>query len=50
MNSKMFNLSEEMLQQVEIAAKAIENNSVVDSAYGCVCCGSGWCAVGIASD
>ena len=50
MNSKMFNLSEEMLQQVEIAAKAIENNSVVNSAYDCVCCGSGWCLTGIGND
>lgn len=46
----MFNLSEEILQQVEIAAKTIENNSVVDGTYACICCGSGWCTVGIAND
>ena len=51
MKKELFNLSEEMLQLVDNAAKTIESKPVVDCAYNCICCGSGHCCSGaIATD
>lgn len=48
----LFNISSEMLAAVESAAQAISETSAQEQpvAYGCICCGSGWCTAGIADD
>lgn len=49
----LFNLSDEAMtllanKAIEIENEAKETATVVS--YGCVCCGGGWCATGIAGD
>ncbi len=48
----LFNLSDEMLRKVDEAAMAIakEASEVETVSYGCICCGSGICTLGIADD
>ena len=49
----LFNISDEQIETLErnasdIQKKGEQSDDVVS--YGCICCGSGWCTVGIADD
>lgn len=50
---EMFELSPAMMGQLDLAMENLSENaksSEVNASYGCVCCGGGWCATGIAGD
>lgn len=49
----LFNLNDETMALLASKAIEIENETKEAStvvSYGCVCCGGGWCATGIAGD